>query len=47
MVRGVAVEGGVDENGRGEAFDRFVTKVGGGGFPMSVVVAFQKGEEKL
>jgi hypothetical protein len=37
----------VDENGRGEAFDVFVTKAGGDGFPTSVVMAFREGEEKL
>jgi hypothetical protein len=34
----------VDESRGGKDFDGFVTKVGGGGFPPSTVVAFQKGD---
>jgi hypothetical protein len=41
------MKGDVDENGRGEGLDGFVTKVGGGGFPKSAVVALHEGEEKL
>jgi hypothetical protein len=37
----------VDENGGGEQFDGFVTKIGDDGSPKSTVVAFQEGEEKL